>query len=60
MAFLSQMELPGNSTGNQIFFDTLSFHENESVSTVFSCLHNEFGCERAEAPLPVKKQTQVF
>lgn len=54
------MELPGNSTGNQIFFDTLSFHENESVSTVFSCLHNQFGCERAEAPLPVKKQTQVF
>lgn len=27
---------------------------------VFFCLHNQFGCERAEAPLPVKKQTQAF
>lgn len=60
MACLSQMELPGNSSRNQIFFDTVRFHDSESVSTVFSCLHNQFGCERAEAPLPVKKQTQAF
>lgn len=60
MACLSQMEWPVNSSRNQIFFDTVSFHESESVPTVFPCLHNPLGCERAEAPLPLKKLTQEF
>lgn len=60
MACLSQIELLGNSSRNQILFDTVSFHESEYVSTVFSYLHNQFGYERAEAPLTVKKETQVF
>lgn len=35
MACLSQMELPGNSSRNQIFFDTVSFYESEPVPTGF-------------------------
>lgn len=59
MACLSQMELPGNLSRNKIF-DIVSFHESESVSTVFPCLHNPFGRERTKTPVPVKKETQVF
>lgn len=36
MACLSRMELSGNSTGNQIFFDTLSLHENNLFPLFFA------------------------